>query len=162
MCNDRLCRDDKRKLFDVAIKKQTKVMLDNISGKGLDIPLLGLREGVKEAGLQEFQELFQHQSYATLNHFKLSTSQVPVALPMSFMGKLTLVGSCTNQLCYIYLFSSGYGAVVPDGYGVSYNPYNDNIIFCISSFFSCKDTDSRKFAATLSESLQDMKNLFTK
>ena len=92
MCNDRLGRDDKRKLFDVAIKKQTKVMLDNISGKGLDIPLLGLREGVKEAGLQEFQELFQHQSYATLNHFKLSTSQVPVALSMSFMGKLTLVG----------------------------------------------------------------------
>ena len=92
MCNDRLGRDDKRKLFDVAIKKQTKVMLDNISGKGLDIPLLGLREGVKEAWLQEFQELFHHQSYASLNHFKLSTSQVPVALPMSFMGKLTLVG----------------------------------------------------------------------
>ena len=101
MCNDRLGRDDKRKLFDVAIKKQTKVMLDNISGKGLDIPLLGLREGVKEAGLQEFQELFHHQSYASLNHFKLSTSQVPVALPMSFMGKLTLVGSVISQLCYI-------------------------------------------------------------
>ena len=96
MCNDRLGRDDKRKLFDVAIKKQTKVMLDNISGKGLDIPLLGLREGVKEAGLQEFQELFHHQSYTTLNHFKLSTSQVPVALPMSFMGKLTLVGTVLN------------------------------------------------------------------
>ena len=89
MCNDRTSKDDKRKMFDAAIKKQTKVMLDNISGKGLDIPLLGLREGVKEAGLQEFQEIFDHESYTTLNHFKLSTSQVPVALPMSFMGKST-------------------------------------------------------------------------
>ena len=87
MCNDKTSRDDKRKMFDAAIKKQTKVMLDNISGKGLDIPLLGLPEGVKEAGLQEFQELFDHESYTKLNHFKLSTSQVPVALPMSFMGK---------------------------------------------------------------------------
>ena len=162
MCNDKLGRDDKRKLFDVAIKKQTKVMLDNISGKGLDIPLLGLREGVKEAGLQEFQELFHHQSYTTLNHFKLSTSQVPVALPMSFMGKLTLVGPAWANFATFVLLTLGYGAVVPDGYGVSYNPYNDNIIFCISSFFSCKDTDSRKFAAKLSESLQDMKNLITK
>ena len=28
---------------------QVKVMVDNISGRGLDIPLLGLREGVREA-----------------------------------------------------------------------------------------------------------------
>ena len=83
---------------------QVKVMLDNISGRGLDIPLLGLREGVsampvsddesvnavlqvKEAGLSEFQELFDHEAYSAINHFKLSTSQVPVALPMSFMGR---------------------------------------------------------------------------
>ena len=82
---------------------QVKVMLDNISGRGLDIPLLGLREGVsampvsddevlmvmmlqvKEAGLSEFQELFDHEAHSAINHFKLSTSQVPVALPMSFM-----------------------------------------------------------------------------
>ena len=88
-------------------------MLDNISGRGLDIPLLGLREGVsviavsddesvnangimmmqvKEAGLSEFQELFDHEAYSAINHFKLSTSQVPVALPMSFMGRRNNVG----------------------------------------------------------------------
>ena len=42
---------------------------------------------VKEAGLSEFQELFDHEAYSAINHFKLSTSQVPVSLPMSFMGK---------------------------------------------------------------------------
>ena len=90
MCNEKLSKDDRKKFFDAAMKKQTKVMIDNISGKGLDIPLLGLREAVKEAGLQEFQDLFDHESYSALNHFKLSTSQVPVALPNSFMGVLLL------------------------------------------------------------------------
>ena len=42
---------------------------------------------VKEAGLSEFQELFDHEAYAAINHFTLSTSQVPVALPLSFMGE---------------------------------------------------------------------------
>ena len=42
---------------------------------------------VKEAGLSEFQELFDHEAYSAINHFKLSTSQVPVSLPMSFMGR---------------------------------------------------------------------------
>ena len=54
---------------------------------------------------------------------------------------------------YIFIVT-GYGAVVPDGYGVSYNPYSDNIIFCIASFFSCPDTNSRRFASQLQISLQ--------
>ena len=39
---------------------------------------------------------------------------MPVGLPLSFMG---------------------YGAVVPGGYGVSYNPTPDDIIFCICRYF---------------------------
>ena len=153
------------------ILMQVKVMQDNISGRGLDIPLLGLREGVslsvvmrevimtmimimmlqvKEAGLSEFQELFDHEAYSAINHFKLSTSQVPVALPMSFMGRNIEF----RKLESAFIIIIGYGAVVPDGYGVSYNPYSDNIIFCISSFFSCPDTDSRRFASELQISLQ--------
>ena len=142
-------------------------MQDNIAGRGLDIPLLGLREGVsanvamrgvtmimmlqvKEAGLSEFQELFDHEAYSAINHFKLSTSQVPVALPMSFMGRNLEFWKLENAFIMII----GYGAVVPDGYGVSYNPYSDNIIFCIASFFSCPDTNSRRFASELQISLQ--------
>ena len=56
----------------------------------------------------------------------------------------------------------GYGAVVPDGYGVSYNPYPDNVIFCVASFFSCTETNSRKLSAELQHSLQDMKMLYSK
>ena len=88
MCSDRQDREDRRRLFLLAIKKQTKVMTDNITGRGLDVPLLGLREAVKEAGLWEFQDLFDDETYNTINHFKLSTSSVPVGLPASFMGKI--------------------------------------------------------------------------
>ena len=123
------------------MKKQTKVMVDNILGTGLDVPLLGLREGIKEAGLWEHQDLFTHESYTKVNTFSLSTSQVPIGLSQSFMG---------------------YGAVVPDGYGVSYNPYPDTVIFCICSFHSCSKTDSRRFASALQESLKEMKLLFIK
>jgi choline O-acetyltransferase len=38
----------------------------------------------------------------------------------------------------------GYGAVIPDGYGVSYNLQASTIIFCVASFFQCHQTDSRK------------------
>jgi len=130
-----------RSMFEVAMKKQTKVMISNIMGNGLDIPLSGLREASKELNLIESQELFESDFYSKLNTFTLSTSQVPVGLPLSFMG---------------------YGAVVPGGYGVSYNPTPDEIIFCICSFHSCPETSSRRFAATLQQSLQDMQQLFTK
>lgn len=53
----------------------------------------------------------------------------------------------------------GYGAVVPDGYGVSYNLLADKIIFCVSSFFVAVDTDSRLFARHLTQTLLDMKQM---
>jgi len=130
-----------RSRFEVAMKKQTKVMIDNIMGNGLDVPLSGLREAAKELNLTESEGVFESDFYKKLNTFTLSTSQVPVGLPLSFMG---------------------YGAVVPGGYGVSYNPTSDDIIFCICSFHSCPETSSRKFATTLQQSLQDMQQLFTK
>jgi len=134
-------KEEKRKHFEKAIQKQTKVMVDNILGNGLDIPLLGLREATRELGLWDQQSLFTHPAYATCNQFRLSTSQVPVALDPSFMG---------------------YGAVESDGYGVSYNPYSASILFCICSYHSCSETDSRSFANQLQRSLQDMKQLFVK
>ncbi|XP_023326826.1 LOW QUALITY PROTEIN: choline O-acetyltransferase-like [Eurytemora carolleeae] len=134
-------KEEKRKSFETAIKKQTKVMIENILGYGMDIPLLGLREGTKELGLWDKQGLFKDPAFDKLNQFLLSTSQVPISLDPAFMG---------------------YGAVVPDGYGVSYNPYSSSIIFCICSFYSSPLTNSRNFATQLQRSLLDMKQLFVK
>lgn len=53
----------------------------------------------------------------------------------------------------------GYGPVVENGYGVSYNPQANQIIFCISSFKSFTKTNSQTFGETLSQVLLDMREL---
>ena len=52
-----------------------------------------------------------------------------------------------------------YGPVVPDGYGVCYNPHPENIVFSVSSFRSCDVTASGFFASTLEGSLLQMREL---
>ena len=129
-------------------------MTDNITGKGVDIPILGIRRAVNEIWntpkeelsdeeikeTQHLRAIFDDQVFHTANAFKLSTSQVPIALKESYMG---------------------YGAVVPDGYGCSYNLQNDYVIFCIGSFFSCEETSSRLYAESLEESMNQMKEMFS-
>ncbi len=44
MVNGDASKDDRLAAFKKAIGKQTKVMLENITGQGLDIPMLGIRE----------------------------------------------------------------------------------------------------------------------
>ncbi len=56
----------------------------------------------------------------------------------------------------------GYGPVVPDGYGCSYNPQPDCIIFCASSFNSCEATSTRRFVNELSRTLTDVADLLDK
>ena len=85
-------------------------------------------------------DLFLDASYALSNHFSLSTSQVTTNIADSF-------------ICY--------GAVVPDGYGCSYNVRSDYILFCISSFHSCSTTHSHEFAESLSDTLYEIRDLCT-
>lgn len=54
----------------------------------------------------------------------------------------------------------GYGPVVPEGYGASYNPHPDTIVFCLSSFHSSDETDTGKFAQSVEEALDSMRSLF--
>ena len=140
MLDESQTKDKKKELFRAAITKQTKIMLDNIFAEGLDIPLLGLKNACLEIWPDEKLDLFEDPTFTNSGLFKLSTSQIPIPLKDSFMG---------------------YGAVVPDGYGVSYNLQNDTVTFAISSFFSCRDTDSRRFAQAVDLSLKEMKELFT-
>nr|CAD7443826.1 unnamed protein product [Timema bartmani] len=66
--------EKKQELFDLAIKKQTEIMVENIMGEGIDIHLLGLREMAKESR-EPTPEIFQDDVYKLANHFALSTSQ---------------------------------------------------------------------------------------
>lgn len=53
----------------------------------------------------------------------------------------------------------GYGPVTPKGYGCSYNPRPDEIVFCVSAFNSCENTSETRYAKSLQESLDMMKHL---
>ncbi|XP_065349254.1 choline O-acetyltransferase-like isoform X2 [Cloeon dipterum] len=125
-------------LFDDAVTKQTSEMVDNILGQGIDIHLLGWKQAAKEQYQME-PDLFADDAFKKLNHFSLSTSQVGTVSD-SFMG---------------------YGPVVPDGYGASYNPRKDSITFCLSAFISCESTSTWKFANSLEKSLLSMQRLLS-
>ena len=84
--------------------------------------------------------LFREKAYKEYLNYRLSTSQLPTE-------KGIMVG---------------YGAVVPDGYGCSYNPMSNSILFCITSFFSSPETSSDFFARSLEGSLLQMRELCIK
>lgn len=52
-----------------------------------------------------------------------------------------------------------FGPVVPDGYGVCYNPMEKHINFAVSAFNNCADTSARRLAHALEDALLDMKSL---
>lgn len=52
-----------------------------------------------------------------------------------------------------------YGPVVPNGYGVCYNPQGDHIIFCVSSFRDSPQTCPAEFVECLTQGLLDIKEL---
>lgn len=62
----------------MAVARQTDIMVMNILGHGVDIPLLGLREACKETNNGELCELFTDESYPISQCFLLSTSQVNI------------------------------------------------------------------------------------
>jgi choline O-acetyltransferase len=64
-----------RELFRCAAARQTEIMVKNIMGEGIDIPLLGLREACNDRN-GAFHELFTDECYKISNCFLLSTSQV--------------------------------------------------------------------------------------
>uniref|UniRef100_F6UEZ5 Choline O-acetyltransferase n=2 Tax=Ciona intestinalis TaxID=7719 RepID=F6UEZ5_CIOIN len=119
-----------------AVKAQTDFTIAAITGHGIDCHLLGLKQMADEMGLPT-PGIFKDSSYELSNYFQLSTSQIPT--------------STDSFMCY--------GPVVPDGYGVSYNPHSNSIIFCTASFRTCPSTSSEKFVAALVESLHIMKEI---
>ena len=54
----------------------------------------------------------------------------------------------------MYLF---FGAVMPDGYGVCYNPQEKQVIFSVSSFHSCPKTNSLQFLEKLTDTMSEMR-----
>ncbi|MFT7817561.1 carnitine O-acetyltransferase-like [Arapaima gigas] len=107
-----------------------------IRGQAIDRHLLGLRMQAIE-DLVSMPKIFMDTSYAVAMHYNLSTSQVPAKT------------DCV--MCF--------GPVVPDGYGVCYNPMEDHINFAVSAFNSCTETNAARLAQGLEDALLDMRDL---
>ncbi|XP_039875224.1 carnitine O-acetyltransferase isoform X2 [Simochromis diagramma] len=127
---------EKLALLQKAIQTHKENTYNAIHGQAIDRHLLGLkRQSIED--LTSIPEIFMDTSYAVANHFNLSTSQV---------------GSKTDcVMCF--------GPMVPDGYGVCYNPMDEHINIAITAFNSCEETNAANFAQAVEEALLDMRAL---
>ncbi|XP_057214171.1 choline O-acetyltransferase-like [Triplophysa rosa] len=127
---------EKMKKLQTAVDTQTEITALVTAGMGTDNHLLGLRE-MAEMMKIETPDIFTDETYGISNNFILSTSQVPTTMEMF--------------CCY--------GPVIPDGYGVCYNPQSDHIVFCVSSFRGSQFTCSGAFVKALDQALQDTRDV---
>ncbi|XP_077334616.1 carnitine O-acetyltransferase isoform X2 [Lithobates pipiens] len=127
---------EKVDLFRKAVQAHRVYTDMAITGKAIDRHLLGLKLQAIE-DLVSIPEIFMDTSYAIAMHFNLSTSQVPAKT------------DCV--MCF--------GPVVPDGYGVCYNPMEDHINFSVSAFNSCAETNAARLAHYLEKALLDIQQL---
>lgn len=123
-------------LLQKAVETHKQSTYDAIHGQAIDRHLLGLRM-LSIEDLTSMPEIFMDTSFAVANHFNLLTSQV---------------GSKTDcVMCF--------GPMVPDGYGVCYNPMDEHINIAITAFNSCDETNAAKFAQAVEDALLDMRAL---
>ncbi|KAM8866748.1 carnitine O-acetyltransferase [Synchiropus picturatus] len=129
-------KSEKLSLLQQAIHTHKDNTYNAVHGQAIDRHLLGLKL-LSIEDLTSMPEIFMDTSYAVAHHYNLSTSQV---------------GSKTDcVMCF--------GPMVPDGYGVCYNPMDDHFNIAITAFNSCEETNAAKFSQVVEDALLDMKAL---
>ncbi|ESP03239.1 hypothetical protein LOTGIDRAFT_137716 [Lottia gigantea] len=130
--------DNERKveLLRKAVQAHRDYTDQAITGKVIDRHLLGLKLAAIEKGL-DVPKLHMDSSYNTSTYFKLSTSQVGARFDA--------------VMCF--------GPVVPDGYGLCYNPQEKQLNFSISAYNNSPETSSIKYKNMLEKSLKDMQKI---
>lgn len=127
---------EKVDLMEKAVKAHKSYTNMAISGQAIDRHLLGLKMQAIEENLS-VPDVLKDAAYTKALHYRLSTSQVP------------------SQTDCVMCF----GPVVPNGYGVCYNPMNNHINFAVSAFNSCKETAAAQLAQAVVDALLDMRTL---
>ena len=135
---DKTSLEDLPILLRTAIKSHKAYSTRCMQGKGIDRHLLGLKLIALENGFK-VPEIFKTEIYRKMMYFRIRTSQLPTKS----------------------LIPMGFAPLRSDGYGVSYNPQEHNIIFTITAFNSCEETSARKFIEELKNVLNELKDILT-
>ncbi|CAG8462315.1 479_t:CDS:10 [Dentiscutata heterogama] len=138
-CDPNVRKDEKISLLTKAIKSHIEYMISATNGRGVDRHLLGLRCQIRDEEEKSKATLFTDPSYVQSMYFKLSSSNMSPGLG----------------------FHCGFGAVVPDGYGICYVIGKDKLKLSISSYKKCKETDSTIFRKVLKESLDELREILS-
>ena len=131
--------NEKSRLLLKAIQSHRNFTLNVINCESFDRHLLGLKLTALENNL-ELPDLYKDVAFQKACHYFISSSQVS--------SKFDAVTS--------------YGPLVDDGYGCCYNILETQLMFGISSFKSCKETNSKLFAENLKDALNECQYLLSK
>ncbi|RUS69518.1 hypothetical protein EGW08_022718 [Elysia chlorotica] len=126
----------KAELLRAAVQAHRQYTDFTVNGQAVDRHLLGLKLTALESG-RDIPELFMDLAFKESTHFRLSTSQV--------------ASQHEAFLCFV--------PVVPDGYGLCYNPREDQLVLCITSFNNSPQTDSGKLRDAVAQAFRDMHSL---
>ena len=107
-----------------------------VAGLGVDRHLQGLKLIAQENSLP-LPELYSNLGFLKSSRMRISSSQVG--------------GASASYLCF--------GPLVPDGYGVCYNPRASDLLLPCSALRSCPSTSALDFRAALESSLLEMREL---
>jgi carnitine O-palmitoyltransferase 1, liver isoform len=130
----RVSDDTKLELLRRAVGAHVLYMRRAMSGAGCDRHLFALCILARRSS-SPLPAIFADRAYNM--PWKLSTSQTAVR-----MGP-----------------GGGFGPTVPDGYGISYMPQEQELFFHITSMHSCDETSSSSYADRLQRALLDMQDL---
>ncbi|XP_061163747.1 carnitine O-acetyltransferase-like isoform X2 [Saccostrea echinata] len=136
MMDSTLSKQKKAELLRKAVAEHKNYVAEAIKGQGIDRHLLGLKLIALQNNMK-VPALHMDMAYSLSSHHNISTSQVPAK----------------HEACLVF------GPTVPDGYGVCYNPQEKQIIFGVSAFNCCPETESRKFIDSIRQSLYEMKTV---
>lgn len=141
MCSPPNSISDQEKvlLLREAVKAHKDYTVMAMSGEGVDRHLLGLKLIARENNIQ-VPALYSDDSFVKSTHFRISTSQV--------------ASNAKAFMCY--------GPAVDDGYGICYNPRNDDIFLAVSAINSCSETSAKAMGNSLTDALENMYRILSK
>ncbi|XP_065647513.1 carnitine O-acetyltransferase isoform X2 [Hydra vulgaris] len=132
MDNNSINATVKHELFLQAIKAHVQYTNEALNFQAIDRHMLGLKMTALTSGMS-LPELFRDTSYKYAMHFRLSTSQVPTSHEAGL----------------------GFGPVVPDGYGVCYNPMETKFIYVVSAYNSHPNTNAGDLGESIARAMED-------